>query len=517
VSGIRIEYGSSSTRTAEPFDLPSESSLQLERAEQLRLQGLLDQAQKICESLLRRHPDYFGAAHTLGLVHIERRNYQRALDSLVRAVMLNPRSWTSLTALGQVYLRLGATEMAAHVLEQARAIQPQDADILKALGAIYADEREYELARDAYVEALALDDTSVAAAHGLGLVYSFIGEDAEAARLLERLVERGSPPIEVLLALANLPASLVSVDVQAQMRKIACDPGEDKVKFENLAAFTRAAALDQAGHHAEAWKEAAAANRRVFDAMRESWFKDVERQRASLASLVDTLQMEPPGDEAALPISLFVLGPSRSGKTTMERLVNALPGVKRGYENPIVENAVRRTFYTAGLLADRFENLPRELDSLCSEIYLEELARRAGSARLFTNTTPDHIHDAARIAATFPNARFLLVKRDVDHVLVRVYLRYYESGNAYAYDLRAARDHVVWYYEMMDLLAKRLPNAVRIVRYEDMAADPAAALRVAADLCGLPMTDRALPAIGDYCECATPYGEFMAAEQIDED
>ena len=45
-----------------------------------------------------------------------------------------------------------------------------------------------------------------------------------------------------------------------------------------------------------------------------------------------------------------------------------------------------------------------------------------------------------------------------------------------------------------------------------MVADPASALRVAADLCGLPMTDAPLPAIGDDRGCAEPYRQFMAAE-----
>lgn len=73
----------------------------------------------------------------------------------------------------------------------------------------------------------------------------------------------------------------------------------------------------------------------------------------------------------------------------MERLVSLLNGVKRGYENPITDNAVRRTFQTAGALTSSlYENLPASLESSCREIYLEELKRRAGSAKVFTNTHP---------------------------------------------------------------------------------------------------------------------------------
>src|SRR5262249_44706490 len=148
------------------------------------------------------------------------------LDCLIRAVMLNPRSWTTLTVLGGVYLRLGAREMAAQALEQARGLQPLSAEVLTALAEVYAEEREYEVAKQTYLQALALDETSAAAAEGLGLICASIGEDEEAARGLEHLVERGIHSIEVLLRLANLPRSLVSVDVLAAMDSVVRDPAD---------------------------------------------------------------------------------------------------------------------------------------------------------------------------------------------------------------------------------------------------------------------------------------------------
>jgi hypothetical protein len=104
------------------------------------------------------------------------------------------------------------------------------------------------------------------------------------------------------------------------------------------------------------------------------------------------------------------------------------------------------------------------------------------------------------------------MKRDPEDNVLRIYLRKYRSGNAYAYDLKTARDNIVWHHRMIDLLAKKFPDFVRVVRYEDMVADPAAALRVAADLCGLAVPERLVPAVGDDRGCAQPYRQFMAAE-----
>jgi hypothetical protein len=197
----------------------------------------------------------------------------------------------------------------------------------------------------------------------------------------------------------------------------------------------------------------------------------------------------------------------------MERLIATFDHVKLGYENPSVENAIRRAFQGAGLLTTPyFEMLPPQLYPQCRDIYVEELARRAGSAKVFTNTHPARISDVPLIVSVFPNVRLLFIKRDIEDTVLRIYLRLYTEGNAYAYDLAAIRDHIAWYHEMIDLMATMLPDVVRVIRYEDMVADPAAVLRVAADLCSLPMTDKTLPMIGDDRGCASPYREFMAAE-----
>jgi hypothetical protein len=144
---------------------------------------------------------------------------------------------------------------------------------------------------------------------------------------------------------------------------------------------------------------------------------------------------------------------------------------------------------------------------------LEELAQRVGSARVFTNTTAPYIHEAQLIASVFPNVRFIFLKRSVTDNILRMYQKKYRRGkNVYSYDLRAARDHVAWYHQMMDLMATKFPDMVRIINYEDMVANPAAAVGVAADLCGLPQADGPLPDIGDDRGCAEPYQDFIRAE-----
>jgi len=508
-----------------PEDTFTETRTQLQEAEQLRQSGEIDKAMAICEKLVKQHPRYMGALHTLGLLCADKRDYPRALGFLVRAAMLNPRHWRTLTALSNVYLKLDAPEMAAQVLEAARRINPEDAGILATLGEIYHNQREYELAAETFRKALSLDRTLWAAEMRLGQASVHLGQYAEAAAALEngakrrsKLADQVKAQIIPLLWLADLPPAFVKPDLLSRIDKAVRGEHQDKADFESSACLARAGVLDKTGRHAEAWENLVAGNRTMFGARRnectrafqlqEEVFKHVRNSRFKVRGGV-------PG-RGKNAVSLFILGPSRSGKTTMEKLISVIDDVKRGYENPIAENAVRHAFQDEGFLASElYANLPRELEKSCREIYLDDLEERAGSARVFTNTHPGRLADAARIAAIVPNVRFIFVKRNLDDITLRIYMKKYGTGNSYSYDIGAIYKYLTWYYRMIDMLAENLPRISVVIQYEDMIADPAAVLSSAAELCGLEIPEKPLPELGDDRGCAEPYRAFMATASRD--
>jgi tetratricopeptide (TPR) repeat protein len=491
---------------------------QLDFAHRLHREGKADAAIAILENLTAQHPNYVGALYRLGRLHAERGNYRRALVCLVHAAMLNPHSWQMLMELSRVYLGLEAREMAAQVLEQASRLKGDDAKILVTLGEIYHEEREYELAAEAYRRALAIEATLKGALFGLASVYTKLGHYEEAAEAYERLLKQGHRSLGVIQALASLPAAVVSVNLEPLLNKVRKKASDDKDDFENHLAFTRAQILDRAGCYEEAWENLIGANRTLYLHHKKSVERTSAMQRESLAEL-RAKSWKARGGSAGVgknAISLFIFGPSRSGKTTMEKLVGALPGVKRGYENPIAGNAVRQAFHNAGFLdVGRYLFLPPKFASVCRELYEEELERRAGCAKVFTNTGPGRIHDAACMASVLPNLRFIFIKRDPDDVALRIFQTRYHRGNFYGYHMRTVREHITWCYDMIDDLTAMFPTISRVVHYEDMVADPMGALSQAAELCGLEMPPGSIPPIGDDRGCAAPYRELMAAVLAD--
>jgi tetratricopeptide (TPR) repeat protein len=504
-----------SDRAVNSSESLQENFVHLQQAEQLRQRSRFDEAQAICESLLERHPDYAGALHTLGLIAGDREDHHKALNYLVRAAMLNPRNWMTLTALSGVYLRLGAVEMAKHTIAQAQQIEPKQPVVLLALGDAFRGDREYELACDAYGQVLAIDPSLVAAEIGLGWCLADLGEYRQAAEIFENLIQRDLPLIEPLRALASFPAAAVRIDLLRQLDKVHRQQDESAAQFERAKAFIRARALDRARRYTDAWGQAVQATRHVFASMQSDLKQLDERRRASFAALRDYRQhgeFRGSGDDGE-PISLFILGPSRAGKSTLEKLVGALPGVKRGYENPIVENAVRRTLLESALPPESvLSSLPAPAYPLCRKFYREELLRRLAGKMVFTNTNSACLFEATQIVSVFENARFMFIKRNVEDNLLQIFLREYQTGNPYAYDLKAAREHILWHHRMADLMAEKFPNIVRVTSYEGMIADPTACLRMASELCGLSIPSGPLPIVAGDPDCSAPYRQLMMME-----
>ncbi len=485
----------------------------IQEAERERLAGKLDKARASCLSVLRQFPDFVAALHTLGLTLADNQEYDRALQNLHRASMLNPHDANTLTALAGVYLRMGYSAVAARTLEHALKLAPDNASVHATLGEIYREEKEYEFSCEAFERALEIDPTFTAAEVGLARCCEHIGDLERAAGTYNKLVANGSRSISALYMLSQLPAHMVEFDVLKLLEEAAADPlTAAKPSSRKQLGFARATALDKTGRHEEAW-ETICAVRKTEQAQHHHTYA---RRRALYDRVREAMREEemtpiaPSADAPDRPISLFIVGPSRSGKTTLERLIGSYEGVKRGYENPIVENAVRRSFQVGGFpTRSRPLELPSGLSDLFARFYEEELRQRAGSAQVFTNTLPSRNEDALRIASCIPNTRFVFVKRNMEDQVIRIYMRNYKGGNEYAWNIDDIHHYLEWCHEMMDIMAAKMPDNAITVHYEEMVSDPEKAVQRVAKLCGLELNAVALPPVGDDRGSGAPYASLM--------
>lgn len=403
--------------------------------------------------------------------------------------------------------------------EQTRGIgnglrkHPGDPWLLTNLGYNCVELQQYEPAAKAFVNALAGDPSSYWAKVGLAECYKQLGEAAKAAEIYEALFRDGSRSSLVLDSLSQLPGAYLTADILPAVDDIRSDSGADQSVLDSQRAFIKARMLDNAGRHAEAWAQLVVAND-LKQKLLERKLPETSRPSPEDFASIDQTRNVPPLErsvEEGMQYSLFILGPSRSGKTTLETLVGTLSGVQRGFENGLIQD-VLQALKTAGLYnGSGLEALAPAVRPIFRELYLSELTK-ATSAVVFTNTRPGLIGDVLMLAEIVPNARFVFIKRDIDDVAFRIYMKDYElDKQAYSYSIAKTYAFVRRYYETIDHLVKLLPDVSRIVRYEEMVEDPRGAAEVAAELCGLSVPSGELPRPGDDRGCSEPYRPFIDA------
>jgi Flp pilus assembly protein TadD len=491
----------------------------LDEAYRLQQAGKRDKAQKICEELLAQYPDYVGALHTLGTLHIEQNNWGHALLCFVQAAMYNPADWRILSKLAGVYLQLGAHEIAAQTYEKALALNPNAPEIHYDLGNINIEREEYDLAAQCFENVIALSPGVALAHNNLGQCYLALGRLKEAAVAFEQAYKLDPGMRTAVSALTDLPAAFVTIDLFSAIKTVIKKTKNPDAEFWVKIGFMRARAYDKARRYDEAWVEAVKANRKTNLKANTDYKEAREEQKFCLEEAKSWYQIAPPTATTTenVPTSLFILGPSRSGKTTLERLVSALPGVKCGYENHIIQNSVKRTNQLAGRLSiERLAELPEALYPHFRDIYKADLLQRCQGFEVFTNTMPGIIANVGRIVAAVPKARFVFVKRDIDDLTVRIFFKHYLTGNAFAYGVANIKDYLAWYFQMTDIWAEKFPDIVARVTYEDMITDPKATIARLGEFVGLEPSNGLSPALGDDRGCAKPYLEMIRAAEAEQ-
>jgi hypothetical protein len=288
---------------------------------------------------------------------------------------------------------------------------------------------------------------------------------------------------------------------------------EDADTFHNVSKFIKAIALDRLGYYEEAWKTMLEANQE-FKATVSSEYRLLQRQQSETKEWLEKkLTSNQPTPSDGFATSLFILGPSRSGKTSLESMVSSVDSVTRGYESECVEQSTRSAFQSNGLVESfPLIHLPHACYPAFREAYFSRLNMPSSAAHIFTNTNPSNIHSVGALLSIIPNVRVVFIKRNLEDLMLRILMYRYKSGNSYAYDLKSIREHVLWYYGIMDMIANRYPAIVTIVNYEDLVEDPRRIFRSITALCNLNVSTDVKVLLGNDRGCSAPYAQWMLQE-----
>ncbi|MDJ1015449.1 MAG: tetratricopeptide repeat protein [Paracoccaceae bacterium] len=402
-------------------------------------------------------PDFAEAHRVLGtaLLHLEM--FDEAETHLRRATELEPRNAQAENNLGIALQKQGKPDEAIASFARSLEIDPKQAEVLSNLGTMYRNRGRLEDAYECIVQAIVLQPDVAKLQASLASVLSSMGNSEEAISRHLKALDIDPNHSKSATYLAKFRKGLLTDQILAILEGFQALDGKPSPDGKDL--VLRANLLRHRGDLDASFATLREANKIAEDAEAISAWRD-----ECLATSDDITRWTPrqSGHPNATDYRLlFILGPSRSGKTTIETLLSKSPHVLSTREG------IRKTGKEAlADLTDQRADTAVKVDDL---LYYTEDEILAGGFHLVINTNPFNLNVAHLIHDTFENAYFLFVERDEIRTASEIFAYDYRSGNPFAQNPTTALEHVKWYRDASRCLAGKMGSRALTVSYSDVA------------------------------------------------
>jgi protein O-GlcNAc transferase len=174
--------------------------------------GQLDDAEKLYRQILSQNPRHAASLHMLGVVAVQREQYETAAELIGRSISLAPNVPEAHGNLGVAYERLGRTDQAIACFRRALAMQPKNpVGHFKLAGALH-NAGQTKLAMEEFKKAIELRPDYAEAHVNLGNALNAGGQFGEAIRCYERALELNPKFPEALSNMGNALQGLKKMD-----------------------------------------------------------------------------------------------------------------------------------------------------------------------------------------------------------------------------------------------------------------------------------------------------------------
>ena len=175
----------------------------LDRANQLRQSGELDEAIAVYQRAIKLDPNSYQSYHYMGETLAQKGELEAAANSYNLALEINPDFFWSYHCLGKVLLKQGKLDEAIAAARQALELEPKRAVFHYQLGLYLEDKLELNSALVAYVQALELEPNLTEARHHLEAVLAQQAESPADLKPRDLAAKKEQEGIEVETLLAQ--------------------------------------------------------------------------------------------------------------------------------------------------------------------------------------------------------------------------------------------------------------------------------------------------------------------------
>ena len=418
----------------------------------LKKAGKLEEAKASYRQSIALAPDYAEAHNNLGITLQKLGILDEAEASYKQAIVLKPDLAEAHNNLGFTLQELGRLGEAEASFKQSIALNPDFADAHYNLANTFKELGRLEEAEASFKQSIALQADFVEAHSNLGNTLQELGRLREAQESYTQALALEPESATAAQNMVKLPVGQLDLKILDLCEK-AFFGQSGSVKNQASYYFSQANLLKHKGLIDQSFDEFCKANKFRWKEVGEQFEK---RNRAYTENLNRIRQWTPNVPELVEGrlTKLFLLGPSRSGKSSLEHLLNKSSQVKPLYEG-ISYSGLLKGFVNG---KERCEKLVFQGE--------DELLRQGYTVA--TSTNPDNIFNADYLIDMLPNTYFLIIKRDLRDVAPEIFINEYAKEQFYSYNPNGISTYLGVYDKLCAVLALKVPDRCITIRFEDI-------------------------------------------------
>ena len=392
----------------------------------LKQLGKLDEALASYRQAIALKPDYDEAYYNLGNTLRELGRLDEALASYRQAIALKPDLVPAHYNLGNTLKQLGKLDEALASYRQAIALKPDYAEAYNNLGITLQELGRLDEAEASYTKAIVLKPDYAEAHRHITLMRKYNEEDEHYSKMLELYLNE---------------------NISKEQR---CHVNFGLAKaYEDIGDFERAFQHYSEGNllRKKLLNYDIKQDLELFKKLKSSYPK-IEKNSLELDKLSKNL----------MPI--FIVGIPRSGTTLVEQIISSHSEVTGAGELNFVAQ------FGAAIATDFIEANNESLLDFRNK-YLNRLQKVSKGNLIVTDKMPQNFRYIGLLAATFPEAKIIHVKRDPAAVCWSNYKKYFESKSiGYCYEIDDVISYHKLYENLMNFWTKTLSYRIYELDYE---------------------------------------------------
>ena len=168
------------------------------------------------------------------------------------------------------------------------------------------------------------------------------------------------------------------------------------------------------------------------------------------------------------------MGPSRSGKSSLEKLLVRIPQIF-----PMYENINLNTLYQSDVRGRKVKSL-----DMTKLFYQDEKSLLGDGYSFVTSTSPESMFYVDQLLDGLVNSFCVLVKRDRNDIASEIFASEYKDGNFYSYNYSSIQDYLNIYSFIWEEIKRKAPQRTLEIEYEDILVKPKEVLDQISDFTG---------------------------------